>query len=67
MATCPRCGRVNDPWPLKRADVCSPKDWAVCIRVLVCTCAQFGNARLCPFHTQADFDSADRAIGRGAR
>lgn len=31
---CPRCGRENHPWPLKRADVCSPKDWAHCIRVL---------------------------------
>ena len=29
---CLRCGRVLDPWPLRRADVCSPKHWARCIR-----------------------------------
>jgi len=29
---CPRCGRKVEPWPVERADVCSPKDWEVCIR-----------------------------------
>ena len=29
---CPRCGREAVGWLLKRADVCSPKDWGVCIR-----------------------------------
>lgn len=30
-----------------------------------CNC-HTGSARTCPIHTQADFDAADRAIGRGA-
>jgi hypothetical protein len=30
--TCPRCKREVDPWPLARADVCSPKGWLHCIR-----------------------------------
>ena len=30
--TCPRCKREVRPWLLKRADVCAPKDWVVCIR-----------------------------------
>ena len=30
--TCDRCKREMRPWPLRRADVCSPKDWAYCIR-----------------------------------
>jgi hypothetical protein len=29
---CPRCKRKAVGWPLKRADVCSPKDWADCLR-----------------------------------
>lgn len=29
---CPRCKRPVTGWLLKRADVCSPKDWATCIR-----------------------------------
>jgi len=29
---CPRCRRPVKPWPLRRADICSPDDWAVCIR-----------------------------------
>ena len=29
---CPRCKREAVGWPLRRADVCSPRDWAVCIR-----------------------------------
>jgi hypothetical protein len=29
---CPRCGRQAVGWPLKRADVCSPKNWVDCIR-----------------------------------
>jgi hypothetical protein len=29
---CPRCKRVATGWSLRRADVCSPKDWAQCIR-----------------------------------
>lgn len=32
--TCRKCGRPQDPWPLRRADLCSPPDWAVCIRPL---------------------------------
>lgn len=32
MTTCDRCKRELRPWPLKRGDRCSPKDWAVCIR-----------------------------------
>lgn len=31
---CERCGRVLRPWPLKRADLCSPKEWVYCIRQL---------------------------------
>lgn len=30
-----------------------------------CTCPEDGNARRCPFHTQADFDAADRVRGLG--
>lgn len=30
--TCERCGREMRPWPLKRGDRCSPKDWVACIR-----------------------------------
>ena len=29
---CYRCKREIEPWPLKRADVCSEKSWRVCIR-----------------------------------
>lgn len=29
---CPRCNRPVDPWPLVRADVCSPASWVYCIR-----------------------------------
>jgi hypothetical protein len=29
---CYRCKREMKPWPLKRADVCSSKDWVSCIR-----------------------------------
>lgn len=29
---CPRCERRVEPWPLKRADVCAPREWVVCIR-----------------------------------
>lgn len=29
---CDRCGRVVSPWPCQRPEVCSPKDWANCIR-----------------------------------
>lgn len=29
---CPRCKREMVGWPLKRADVCSPKYWVSCIR-----------------------------------
>lgn len=29
---CPRCGRVVTGWPIRRADVCSPKQWVHCIR-----------------------------------
>lgn len=29
---CDRCKRETNGWPLKRADVCSPKHWARCIR-----------------------------------
>ncbi len=30
--TCDKCGRAVYPWILKRGAVCSPKDWAHCIR-----------------------------------
>lgn len=30
--TCPRCQRETHGWPLRRADVCSPKAWVACIR-----------------------------------
>lgn len=30
--TCPRCQREATGWPLQRADVCSPKEWASCLR-----------------------------------
>jgi hypothetical protein len=29
---CPRCRREVRPWPIKRYDVCAPKDWIYCIR-----------------------------------
>lgn len=29
---CPRCKRATDGWPLRRADVCSPRWWGRCIR-----------------------------------
>lgn len=29
---CPRCNRPMVGWPIKRADICSPKYWANCIR-----------------------------------
>lgn len=29
---CRKCGRKQDPWPLNRPNLCSPSDWAVCIR-----------------------------------
>lgn len=29
---CPRCKRAVRPWPLRRADVCSPPGWSLCIR-----------------------------------
>lgn len=29
---CDRCGRETRDWPIKRPDVCSPKDWQYCIR-----------------------------------
>lgn len=29
----------------------------------ICTCPADGNARRCLYHTQADFDAAERAIG----
>jgi len=29
---CPRCKRLAVGWPLKRADICSPKYWRNCIR-----------------------------------
>ena len=31
---CPRCKREAVGWLLKRADVCSPKEWAHCLREL---------------------------------
>jgi hypothetical protein len=31
---CPRCKRLLEPWPLKRNDMCAPKDWKVCIRTV---------------------------------
>lgn len=30
--TCPRCKREAYGWPLKRADVCAPKEWVHCLR-----------------------------------
>lgn len=32
LEACPRCMREAHGWSLKRADVCSPSDWANCIR-----------------------------------
>lgn len=32
LVTCPRCKREARGWPLKRADLCSPKHWVYCIR-----------------------------------
>lgn len=29
---CPRCKREATGWPLRRADLCSPRDWVNCIR-----------------------------------
>ncbi len=29
---CPRCQREALGWPLRRADLCSPKGWAFCLR-----------------------------------
>lgn len=29
---CPRCKREAVGWPLKRRDICSPKDWIYCLR-----------------------------------
>jgi len=29
---CPRCKRRAEGWPLRRADICSPKNWVNCIR-----------------------------------
>ena len=31
---CPRCQRIATGWPLKRADVCAPPQWAQCLRNL---------------------------------
>ena len=28
---CPKCGRESKPWPLKRPNTCSPKNWAYCL------------------------------------
>jgi hypothetical protein len=30
--TCEKCKRECRPWPLRRPNRCSPKDWAMCIR-----------------------------------
>jgi hypothetical protein len=32
VVICPRCQRQAVGWPLRRADRCSPKDWAKCLR-----------------------------------
>lgn len=32
LIICPRCKREVMGWPLWRPDLCSPKDWAKCIR-----------------------------------
>jgi hypothetical protein len=30
--TCPKCGREWHPWPIKRPNLCAPKEWVNCIR-----------------------------------
>lgn len=37
VQVCPKCGREVHPWPLARPAVCSPADWAHCIRPDVST------------------------------
>ncbi len=32
LVVCPRCQREALGWPLRRADLCGPKDWAFCLR-----------------------------------
>jgi hypothetical protein len=34
LPICPRCKRIAKGWPLQRADRCSPKYWAYCLRNL---------------------------------
>jgi hypothetical protein len=52
LICCPRCHREVDPWPLKRADICSPKDWAYCIRQMDNVLAQLAEAAVVPMERQ---------------